>query len=1627
MKILVVEDDRGVRQSLAFLLSGYNYAVDIAEDGETGLLMVDAYGYDLILLDVILPGMNGIQVCQQLRQQGHQTPILLLTGQGEGHQKAIALNAGADDYVVKPYDTEELIARVQALLRRGGTTDDPILTWGLLAVDPSHRRVTYGTQLLTLTPKEYAILELLLRHPQTALNAQAMLDHVWTSAESPGEEAVRVHIKEIRQKLKAVDAPPDFIKTVHRVGYRLNPLYSSFLASQQEQHLTPQQIAELKAVNEELRVTLAQLQATQTELSHKNQELERAYQALAQERQELQNTQDQLEWRVQVRTAELLRVNQFLQQQQDQWQALFEHALDAIAITDDQGHYIDVNPAACQLLGRSKAELVQCTVADFVNDAGDLAHRWQAFLERGQQSGEWCIDQPDGTQRATEYTAIANFIPGRHLSILRDVSDRKQVELALREREAFLTSIYEGSDQAIFVIDVVAPHVFRYVAFNSKAEQYAGLTQSDIHGKTPSEAFGAEVGALFQQNYERCRQAGSHITYEEEVVLTTHTLWTLTNLAPIRSDEGEIVRIVGTCIDISDRKQAEEALRASEQQYHQILDSIADMVLVKQADSRIIWANRAFRDYYGMTQTELQGMIDAPFNAPDYTQQYLRDDGFVFSTGQTLEIPEEPVTRQDGVVRLFSTVKAPIFDAAGQVVMLVAVCRDITDQQQLERERQQTTAALQKSAEQLRLALDLNAIGCWDWHLDTGEESWDANHYRLLGYDPNTDDPSYQGWRDRVHPDDIERVEQQHLDALAQQSDYESEFRLVLPDGTLRWVLSRGRGLYNEQGQPVRMVGVLFDMTERKQAEIALQQQYQRDQLITNLAQDIRRSLDLNEVLSRTVERVRALLNTDRVIIFRFRPNWAGDVIMESVSPEWNAILSTTIADPCFRDRYITPYRQGRVSAIPDLTQAEVEPCYVELLQQFQVRANLVVPILQGEDLWGLLIVHHCAAPREWHPGEIELLQQLATQVGIAIQQSELYQRTRSELLKREQIQSVLEASEERFRTLSATAPVGIFQTNADGICLYTNTRWQEMSGLSFEDSLGQGWLAAVHPDDREMVLTAWTAYLTDGQEHLLEFRLLTQQEEVRWISARVATMQSSTGEVLGYVGVNEDITERKLAEQKIREQAALLDITSDAIFVRDLQHQILYWNQGAERLYGWTAAEAIGRLAYDLMQNETPQIDAIMQMVWTQGEWRGEIHKLTKAGLEVMVEARWTLVRNDANQPKFILCVDTDITEKKQLEAQFYRAQRLESLGTLASGIAHDLNNVLTPILGIAQLLRLKPLNLDTRSLEMLKVMEESAKRGASMVKQILTFTRGTDGDRTPLQVAPILCEVSRIVQQTFPHSIRIREIIPKSPPRLVSANSTQIHQVLMNLCVNARDAMPNGGTLTLSVENFQVDAAFAQKQLDAQVGQYVVFTVADTGTGIPADVRDRIFDPFFTTKPPGQGTGLGLATVLGIVKNFGGFIQVVSAVGRGTQFKVYLPTLTGTALERSVPRLAVTGQGQCVLIVDDDAAVQQGTQALLENHDYQTMVTDDGNTAIALYTQQQQTISWVILDIMMPKMSGIELIQRLKSINPAVRIIAMSGLPANREPALLSGATAFLAKPYTLEMLLHTLQQHL
>jgi two-component system, cell cycle sensor histidine kinase and response regulator CckA len=492
----------------------------------------------------------------------------------------------------------------------------------------------------------------------------------------------------------------------------------------------------------------------------------------------------------------------------------------------------------------------------------------------------------------------------------------------------------------------------------------------------------------------------------------------------------------------------------------------------------------------------------------------------------------------------------------------------------------------------------------------------------------------------------------------------------------------------------------------------------------------------------------------------------------------------------------------------------------------------------------------------------------------------------------------------------------------------------------------------------------------------------------------------------------------------RLEQQAALLDEAQDAIIVRDLDGCITYWNRSAERIYGWTAAEAKGRPLQELLEIAPKVYAEGIQGLLADGSWVQEVTKTAKDGRQLIVESRWTLVRDEDGAPVSAMAIDTDITERKRIEQQFLRSQRMESIGKLAGGIAHDLNNALLPITASIELLRTR--EEDPLKLRLIDVMDTSAKHGAEMVDQVLSFARGVDGKREPVSLGDVIDEVRRISIDTFPKDITIETEVPDDLWPVVG-DPTQLQQVLVNLCVNARDAMPDGGTVTISASNTHRGAATVR---DASGSPCLVLRVADTGVGISPAAREQIFDPFFSTKPSGEGTGLGLSTSAVIVASHGGDIEVDSEVGVGTVFEVRLPATPDS--EGATPEEdgeIRRGAGQLVLAVDDEHGVREVTRMLLETYGYRALLAKDGRHAAELHDEHADDIAIVLTDLMMPVMDGYALIDTIRERDDELPIIAVSGLHTAdaAERALTAGADRFLPKPYGTPALLQALHDAL
>jgi PAS domain S-box-containing protein len=614
---------------------------------------------------------------------------------------------------------------------------------------------------------------------------------------------------------------------------------------------------------------------------------------------------------------------------------------------------------------------------------------------------------------------------------------------------------------------------------------------------------------------------------------------------------------------------------------------------------------------------------------------------------------------------------------------------------------------------------------------------------------------------------------------------------------------------------------------------------------------------------------------------------------------------------------------------------------------------------------------------------------------------------------------------EARFRRMVDSNAQGVFFWNTKGEIIGANDAFLRLVRYSREDlEAGRiAWAAMTPPEYADLDRRGLAEVAANGVCTPYEKEFIRKDGSRVPIFIGAAVFEDNPDE--GVCSVV-DLTEIKLAMKQIVEQAALLDKARDAILVRDLEGNILFWNKGAERMYGWTRQEIVGRNMGALCYANPKIFEEANELVIGQGEWHGELQHLTKDGHGITIEARWTLIRDNDGQPKSVLAINTDITDRKKIEAQFMRAQRMESIGTLAGGIAHDLNNILAPIMMSIDILRSSSDSPQTT--QILETIQVSAKRGADIVRQVLSFARGLEGERIEVQPKHLLKDLENIIKDTFPKDIRLQFSIPNETWTILG-DPTQIHQILLNLCVNARDAMPNGGNLTVAVENCMIDEQYAAMNLQAKPGRYVNISVTDSGTGIPPAILDKIFEPFFTTKELNKGTGLGLSTVMAIIKSHDGFVNVYSEPGQGTTFKVYLPAMEVSSEARkeqseaaSLPR----GNGELILVVDDEASILTITVRTLQAFGYQVLTATDGAHAVAVYAQHEKEIAVVLTDMMMPVMDGPAMIHALMRMNPAVKIVAASGLNANGSTAKASGAGVkhFLMKPYTAGTLLKTMR---
>ncbi|MBD2203523.1 PAS domain-containing protein [Calothrix sp. FACHB-1219] len=610
----------------------------------------------------------------------------------------------------------------------------------------------------------------------------------------------------------------------------------------------------------------------------------------------------------------------------------------------------------------------------------------------------------------------------------------------------------------------------------------------------------------------------------------------------------------------------------------------------------------------------------------------------------------------------------------------------------------------QENSEQLRIALSAAQMGMWDWDMVTGKINWTPEHEVLFGLTVGSFDGKYETFDACLHPEDRSLIYQALQQAIQTHSAYQCEYRIVWADGSIHWIEARGQAFYNAAGEPVRMSGTVMAIDERKQAQSQEKQQFEQQRLVMEMTQRIRKSLNLQEILQATVDEVRQFLECDRVIIFQFSPGWGGTTVVESVAPEWMSILPLEIYDSCIGEENVAPFKRGLVTAKSDIYTAGISPCHIEFLASLQVRANLVVPIILGDELWGLLAAHHCAAPREWQSSEIDLLRQLGAQVSIAIQQAALFTQVDTELQERKNAEIALQEREATLQLFVKYAPASIAMFDRQMRYIMASQRWVEEYHLdSIESLIGRSHYE-IFPEITQEWRDVHQRCLAGVIEKCDEDLFVRADGSQKWLCWEVHPWHTTTGEIGGIIIFGNDITERKqvqialeqmnteleqrvyqrteqlkqtndrlldtvIQQQQIQllllEQAQLLDLAHDAIISRDLNGVIGFWNEGAEFMYGFSKAEAVGQISHTLLKTQFPQpLSEIEAELLKTGYWEGELIHFCKDAQPVNVASRWVLQKDNAGKPVKILEINNDITVQKQAQAAIQKyLQEVEDL----------------------------------------------------------------------------------------------------------------------------------------------------------------------------------------------------------------------------------------------------------------------------------------------------------------------------------------------------------------------------
>jgi PAS domain S-box-containing protein len=1249
------------------------------------------------------------------------------------------------------------------------------------------------------------------------------------------------------------------------------------------------------------------------------------------------------------------------------------------------------------------------------------------------------IAQMSGSDAASSLTScIAIVADGELIGILtrqdlvRAIASRRDLdELAIGDVMSanLVTLQVTAFTDPVVAIDLLQQHQIRHLPIVDDGHCLVGIVTYESLQHYLAEALAAQVLQLETEKFAQLEQRTSQIDRSVE----DRTKQIATEVAIDLDLASDYQRVSSLNTELESRvAQRTAELHQSQQFLQTVFDTFPLAVFWKDRESRFLGCNYNFaRDANLDSPADIIGKTDydLPWGAVE-ADAYRADDRQTIDSGVAKLGIIETQTRADGNETWVETNKLPLRNLSGETIGVLGTYQDITERKQIETQ-------LHRLSERLSLSLKSGAVGCWEWDIVKDCLIWDDRMYELHGLTrPDREYrrcEAYKTWVSTIHPDDRTIAEARLAQSLLGQADFDTEFRVVHPDGSIHFIKAYGLVQRDEGDRPSSMTGINFDISAAKQEEAirhqsaqTIRQQAEREFVLREITQRIRKSLNLPTIFDTAVREIREFMEIDRVAIFEFDADFnfdRGEFIAESIDTGFESILGSEIHDLGLTEQLVGYYQQGKVNVVEDIHTAELLDGEMQVLAKFQVQAHLVVPLLSGTTLWGLLCVHHCRAQRAWQESEINFIKQIAEQVGIAIQQATLYEKVQLELQNRWRAEEEISRQLRQQQTLGNIAQQIRNSLQIEEILATATGQVQELMAVDrvtifrlFPERQIRAVEEVVVPEYPSLMARNWE------KEHLSqeEFEFYLRGNANVVVDIMQDARSSGLQEYVAAIGVKSKIV------------APILLPFGDLETIDRDSGQIL-WGllsvHSCQTQRQWQAAEA------QLLQQIADQLAIAIQQASLFEQLRAELTERQQAETQL----------RDRNQELAIS------------NQELARATRLKD--EFLANMSHELRTPLNAILGMSEALQdaaFGPVN--DRQYKSLTSIEKSGKHLLALINDILDLSK-IEANKFDLELTDVsiqsLCQNSLLFIKELAHKrqIRLQTQLPEYLKEIhLRIDDRRCRQVLINLLSNAVKFTPEGGKVTLNVRllgagtrELDIPGTTTNivdpSSLIQQPQQQIAFSIVDTGIGIAPENIDKLFQSFVqidsSLNRQYAGTGLGLALVKRIVELHGGTVSVESQVNRGSCFTVYLPFTPSTPMaippESPLDDLisdredtGAIGAKALILVVEDNEANMETMTGYLKSRGYDPIEAGNGQQAIEIARLQQPDI--ILMDIQMPDMDGFQAIGQLRQIPECatIPIVALTALamPLDRQKCLDAGADRYVTKPVKLGHLVSTIE---